>query len=178
MPAPKRITRDQAFNDETYTPSTDTEIPADVKADFFAQGYYVKWVRSSIGPEETVDRRNLTRKIRDGYDFVSPDEVPTLRDFYDSRKFLTGSKNAVTVGDLVLMKIPVGKANGRRKYYRDLAMSQDAKSRLATAKEAKKWDKTNAGSITNESKSVVSVRERPSFGASEDKDSDQSTDEE
>lgn len=76
------------------------------------EGYAYRWIRSEMMGQD--DRLNMSKRIREGYELVHPDEVagfalPTIDD----------GKHAgvVGVGGLILAKIPIETTNERRAYY-------------------------------------------------------------
>ncbi|MEY3007574.1 MAG: hypothetical protein RI942_1916 [Pseudomonadota bacterium] len=82
-------------------------------------GYKHRWIRASAGGVE--DRSNIAGRIREGYELVRGDEypdfpVPTMEDGRHA--------GVISVGGLVLARIPEETVAERNSYYRDKANNQ------------------------------------------------------
>ncbi len=82
-------------------------------------GYKHRWIRAEAGGME--DRTNVAGKIREGYELVRGDEypdyhVPTVEDGRHA--------GVISVGGLLLARIPEETVAERNAYYRDRASDQ------------------------------------------------------
>jgi hypothetical protein len=75
-------------------------------------GYKHRWIRSESGGQE--DRINVMGKMREGYELVRADEYPNF-----SSPSVDDGRHAgvISVGGLLLARIPEETANERREYY-------------------------------------------------------------
>jgi hypothetical protein len=75
-------------------------------------GYKHRWIRSESGGQE--DRINVTGKLREGYELVRADEYPEF-----SSPSVDDGRHAgvISVGGLLLARIPEETAQERREYY-------------------------------------------------------------
>lgn len=107
--------RERPRRRKVYERVSETEIPDDVKESFLKDDYELRWVRWAIGGDE--DYRYLARREKEGYEFVTQDELP--------KSFLAGlrlqdtrvRKGLVTSGDLCLMKVDSDLRKSRIDYY-------------------------------------------------------------
>jgi hypothetical protein len=76
------------------------------------QGYKHRWIRAESGGQE--DRINVTGKLREGYELVRADEYPEF-----SSPSVDDGRHAgvISVGGLLLARIPEETAQERRQYY-------------------------------------------------------------
>lgn len=103
---------------KVYERVRETQIPKELKDHFKKDAWDLKLVRWAINGDE--DYRYLNRREKEGYIFVTVDEIP--------QEFLAGMRitdtksrqGIVTMGDLVLMKVDSDLRNSRRKVYQDL----------------------------------------------------------
>jgi len=82
-------------------------------------GYKHRWIRAEVGGMD--DRTNISGKLREGYELVRGDEypdyhVPTVEDGRHA--------GVISVGGLLLARIPVETVEERNAYYRDRANDQ------------------------------------------------------
>lgn len=83
-------------------------------------GYVYRWLRrSAFGAE---DPTNMSKKMREGWEPVSPKEHPELALYADPRQ--RGESSMVEVGGLILARIPREQAEARRRYYESLTNQQ------------------------------------------------------
>jgi hypothetical protein len=75
-------------------------------------GYKHRWIRAESGGQE--DRINVTGKLREGYELVRADEYPEF-----SSPSVDDGRHAgvISVGGLLLARIPEETAQERRQYY-------------------------------------------------------------
>lgn len=139
---------------EALTEDNWLSIPDAVVDRYLDEGYALKWVRISIKGQE--DYKNLGLKMRDGYTFVSPEEVPEM-----AAGFQVGDVGKlgklVLRGDVALAKAPAEKINARKTRVRQrtnqlteaineqlmansdrrLPITNNSRSRVATGKQAR-----------------------------------------
>mgnify|MGYP000031597219 CR=1 FL=1 len=76
-------------------------------------GYRYKWIRAEV--QGYQDTRNVTGKLREGYELVRADEFPDYPVVDDGRY-----KGIIGVGGLLLARIPEEIAEQRNAYYRQM----------------------------------------------------------
>ena len=80
-------------------------------------GWKMRWVRiSSLGE---VDTRNVSGARREGWEFISPQEMPEFASLCDS-----SAKDMIEFGGLALAKMPVELWSEMRDYYQNKSDSQ------------------------------------------------------
>lgn len=84
------------------------------------EGYVHRWIRMESGGMD--DRKNLSARLREGFELVRADEYPER----DDLPSLQDGKHAgvIAVGGLVLARIPVEIVQQRNAYYRKQAADQ------------------------------------------------------
>jgi len=83
-------------------------------------GYAHRWIRFEANGAD--DRKNMSAKLREGYELVRADEYPDREDLptiQDGRH-----AGVIAVGGLALARIPLELANQRNAYYRKQAGEQ------------------------------------------------------
>jgi len=98
-----------------YEQVRETDVPDYVKTHFAKDGWELKLVRWKSGGE--ANDRHLSRREKEGYEFVTADEVPEqyLTDVEISST--RGRKGLLTTGDLCLMKVDIDLRQSRTDYY-------------------------------------------------------------
>ena len=82
-------------------------------------GYAYRWIRtSSLGQ---ADPRNLSAKLREGWEAVRIEEQPKFQMLVDPNSRF---KDNIEIGGLLLCKTPIEFVEQRNKYYRDQAQAQ------------------------------------------------------
>ena len=130
-------------------------IPDTVKARFDADNMSLRWIRISVKGQDDIT--NIGKKQQQGWEFVTPDEVPELAitSFVRKEGRYTGT---VCRGDVALAKLPTGKVTARRKHYENKA------NNMMDAVNAQLMKGNNSRMpITNSSKSVITKGRQPSF---------------
>jgi hypothetical protein len=83
------------------------------------EGFAHRWLRTEINGLD--DRKNLTARLREGYALVRADEYPD----WDLPSIQDGKHaGVISVGGLVLGRIPIDLAKQRDEYYRQQANNQ------------------------------------------------------
>ena len=149
--------RENQTREEVYTFEEEDAlaIPEDVKARFLNQGMVLRWIRIQIRGAD--DYQNVGKRQRDGWVFVTPDEVPELSTSSIVRE---GGRYAGTVvrGDVALAKMPEGRAIARREHYENKAneLMNAVNSQLMSNNDSRM-------PIYNNSKSTVTRGKSPKF---------------
>tara|TARA_R100001510_G_scaffold51457_1_gene51290 strand:- start:38 stop:529 length:492 start_codon:yes stop_codon:yes gene_type:complete len=92
------------------------DIPEEVVNRFANEGMSLGWLRLTIKGKDDVS--HIGRKMQEGWEFVKKEEVPELEHssvVRDEGKY-TG---AVCRGDVALGKIPTGRIEARKAYYKN-----------------------------------------------------------
>jgi len=147
-----KATKDR-MRKKTYVPIVETEIPQHVIQAFKQDDYDLRWIRFRIDGEE--DLRNLSRREREGYEFVTADELP--KDFLDSIRIYDGKnrQGLITSGDVCLVKIDTDLRKSRVNHFKQ---KTDSETRAADV-----YNITRKGFRDVGSKSSVSVGKEPTF---------------
>lgn len=149
--------RENQTREEVYTFEEEDAlaIPEEVKARFLNQGMVLRWIRVQIRGAD--DYQNVGKRQRDGWVFVTPDEVPEMS---TSSIVKEGGRYAGTVvrGDVALAKMPEGRAIARREHYENKAneLMNAVNSQLMSNNDSRM-------PIYNNSKSTVSRGKSPKF---------------
>ena len=106
-PSEETASRSHPKRKVTYTPPSYLDAPKP-KVD----GIKYRWVRGSAGGED--DSQNISKKRREGYEFVRAEEHPD----FDAPTHETGKyAGVIGTGDLVLAKIPVEMSDAKKEYF-------------------------------------------------------------
>ena len=81
-------------------------------------GYKHRWIRAETAGQE--DRINVTSKLREGYELVRAEEYPEFDSVVSDGK----NQGVISVGDLLLARIPEETADERREYYQSRTHDQ------------------------------------------------------
>jgi hypothetical protein len=115
----------------------------------------LRWIRVQLRGAD--DYQNVGKRQRDGWVFVTPDEVPEMS---TSSIVKEGGRYAGTVvrGDVALAKMPEGRAIARREHYENKAneLMNAVNSQLMSNNDSRM-------PIYNNSKSTVSRGKSPKF---------------
>ena len=145
-----RDNEEYTFEEEDYL-----AIPEEVQERFLNQGMVLRWIRIQLRGAD--DYQNVGKRMRDGWVFVTPDEVPELS---ISSIVKEGGRYAGTVvrGDVALAKMPEGRAIARREHYENKAneLMNAVNSQLMSNNDSRM-------PIYNNSKSTVSRGKSPKF---------------
>ena len=159
-----RETRESEMREEIYNPPGDLTLPEGMEDRYRQNGYHLRWVRAELNGQD--DSRNLAARQREGYSWVSKNELQEeWKDFFDTRKIRTNNQ-VVCVGDLVLAKIELRRAKARQKYFEDQSSAQVTRAKN-TARDGNGEGKTNKHldsivPLTDESKTEVDLGKKSS----------------
>lgn len=156
-----RQTRQSDQRDLYYTPANDLTLPEGMEKYYNNNGYHLRWIRAELQGQD--DSRNISMKIREGYQFIQKSEVPEeWRDFFDTRK-VRNNNQIICVGDLILGKIEIAKAEARQRHF------ENASTERVTQAKGMAYDGKGTGNsdgrmdrmvpVLDESRSVVKTGE-------------------
>lgn len=140
---------------KVYERVREAQIPDDVVEYFKKDNYDLKFIRWCINGTE--DYRYLSRRVNEGYEFVTKDELPPgYLQFLRVRD--TGSVNGLVTngGDLCLMKIDADLRKSRQEFYEQRTQDELAAVDLNVTMGRK-------GYITRGTKSRVTTGKEPTF---------------
>jgi len=105
--------RDKDARRKPWTPPSRLDAPP------APPGYKHRWIRSEVGGKD--DRTNISGKLREGYELVRGDEypdyhIPTVEDGRHA--------GVISVGGLLLARIPTETLEERNAYYQSRANDQ------------------------------------------------------
>jgi hypothetical protein len=86
------------------------------------EGFKYRWIRAEING--TLDNQNVYSKLREGYELVRPENIP--EEYRATLPTMDDGKHAgvISVGGLLLAKIPEETVEERNAYYRRRAQEQ------------------------------------------------------
>ena len=131
------------------------DIPESVTVRFEDQGMKLRWLRTTIKGSD--DYANIGKRMQEGYEFVSLDEVPEMA--HSAMVKEEGRyKGTVCRGDLALAKLPIKRAEARQRHFENASaeMVDAVNSQLEGASNRKM-------PIQNQSKTNVTKGRTPSF---------------
>ena len=107
-------TRVKEVRKQVWTPPSSLDAPP------APDGYHHRWIRAeSIGFDDT---KNMTGKLRSGYELVRADEYPdTDYPAIDTGKY----KGVIGVGGLLLARISLELVKSRKEYFDNLTKQKD-----------------------------------------------------
>jgi hypothetical protein len=113
--APVLETKGRLPRKKVYERINHSELPEDLVAHFKKDNYDLKSVRWAS--QGDVDYGYLNRREREGYEFVTEQEIP--RNLLKGLLTISTKTHAglLTMGDLCLMKVDCDLRNSRRRYY-------------------------------------------------------------
>ena len=108
-------TRSKSERPKVWVPPSSLDAPP------APDGFRYRWIRAeSVGFQDT---KNVSSRIREGYELVRADEVENASDYpvVDDGKY----KGVIGVGGLVLARVPEEIAKSRTEYFRKQSEGQD-----------------------------------------------------
>ena len=150
-----RDTNERAQTEYVFEEPSLTQIPKGVEEKFKNSGMTLGWLRIDLKDKE--DYQNIGKKQQQGWEFVTPEEVPEMGATSVVRK--EGRYAGVVCrGDLALGKIPTFKLDAKKAHY--LKKSHE----MMDAVNQQLMSQSNSQApISNTSKSSVTKGRRPSF---------------
>ena len=95
------------------------QLPSSLDTPEPPEGYKFRWIRETVRGYE--DNKNVISRIRQGYELVRADEYP---DFEFPSESEGKHKGIVSVGGLLLAKVPLEIAAERDQYYSEQSKNQ------------------------------------------------------
>tara|TARA_R100000315_G_scaffold15474_1_gene5263 strand:- start:631 stop:1122 length:492 start_codon:yes stop_codon:yes gene_type:complete len=146
----ERVQKDYVFEEPSLT-----NVPTAVEEKFKNSGMTLGWLRIDLKGNE--DYQNIGKKQQQGWEFVTPEEVPEMGATSVVRK--EGRYAGVVCrGDLALGKIPTFKLEAKKAHY----LKKSGEMMDAVNKQLMSQSNSQAP-ISNTSKSSVTKGRRPSF---------------
>ena len=103
--AATRKTAERKPNYNPHSSESELTLPPDIVEQFESQGYSLRWIRISLNGQEDV--KNIGRRLRMGYTFVTFDELPEeYKQYYSHTKLNRFDTEVIATGDVALAKIP------------------------------------------------------------------------
>lgn len=148
-------TRDSYTQEYTFDEYDNMWLPDEVTERFKNEGMVLRWIQIHLRGGD--DYQNVGKRLKDGWVFVTPDEVPELSTssvVKENGRYA----GAIVRGDVALAKMPEGRAIARREHYEDKA------NELMDAVDNQLMSKSNSRMpIYNNSKSTVTKGRSPRF---------------
>ena len=146
----ERVQKDYVFEEPSLT-----NVPTAVEEKFKNSGMTLGWLRIDLKGNE--DYQNIGKKQQQGWEFVTPEEVPEMGATSVVRK--EGRYAGVVCrGDLALGKIPTFKLDAKKAHY----LKKSGEMMDAVNQQLMSQSNSQAP-ISNTSKSSVTKGRRPSF---------------
>lgn len=111
----------RAGSKKTYQPPQRMEIPKEIRERFAEQDFALRWIRVKV--KNADDYKQISKRQREGYVFVKPDEVADLVEHLGLLP--NAAAGMVLNGDLALAKVHFADQQARQDYYEDMARSQE-----------------------------------------------------
>lgn len=116
--AESRLEREMTVRTEQERPKS--WLPAETLPEPDKQpGYAYRWVRTATLNE--LDQRNISGKLREGWEPVAIEEQPKFRFMTDPNSRF---KDSIEIGGLLLCKTPVEFVQQRSEYFADMTRKQ------------------------------------------------------
>ena len=118
----KRTSRESETRKENTQPKS-WAPPSSLDAPPAPQGYAHRWIRTTVtGFEDTA---NVTKKLREGWDFVRADELESSGQAHKFPILHQGQyKGCIGIGGLVLARIPEEILKSRAEYFTRITQDQ------------------------------------------------------
>jgi len=150
-----REANERAQTEYVFEEPSQTQIPKEVEEKFKNSGMTLGWLRIDLKDKE--DYQNIGRKQQQGWEFVTPEEVPEMGATSVVRK--EGRYTGVVCrGDLALGKIPTFKLEAKKAHYLN-----KSKEMMDAVNYQLMGDKNNPLPVSNTSKSSVTKGRTPKF---------------
>lgn len=116
----------QKRSKKRFSPASELTLSDDIIRHFHENGYRLRWVRYLL--EGLDDTRNISNYVREGYSWVTRQEITKALGEDVSHGYATTKINnnnqVICQGDLILGKIQTDDALAREEYYQDRANDQ------------------------------------------------------
>ena len=150
-----RETETREEEDYTYEEPNATAIPEHIKQRFANEGLTLGWLRIDMKGKD--DYMNVGKKLNQGWQFVTPEEVPEM----SATSFVKKDgryAGVISRGDVALGKIPTKKLEAKKEFYKAKSAEQmeAVNSQLMKASNSRM-------PISNNSKSTVTKGRTPQF---------------
>jgi len=99
---------------EEYQEPNMLDIPDSIRIRFANEGMTLRWIRINLRGQD--DYKNVGKKMQEGWQFVTVDEVPEMQ-HTSFVKEAGRYEGTVCRGDLALAKMPLAKSQARQRYY-------------------------------------------------------------
>ena len=111
-----RVSRDKETRRRPWTPPSRLDAPP------APPGYKHRWIRAEVNGYD--DKQNVYGRLREGYEMVRIEEVP--EEYRGMLPTIEDGKHAgvISVGGLILARIPEETVNERNDYFRKKAQDQ------------------------------------------------------
>ena len=150
-----RETETREETDYTYEEPNATSIPDHIKQRFENDGLTLGWLRIDMKGQD--DYMNVGKKMNQGWEFVTPEEVPEM----SATSFVKKDgryAGVISRGDVALGKIPTKKLEAKKEFYRKKSAEQMEAVNLQLMKSS-----NSSMPISNNSKSTVVKGRTPKF---------------
>jgi len=118
----KRTSRESETRQAEKKPSSWTP-PSSLDAPPAPQGYAHRWIRTSVAGFE--DTANVTKKFREGWEFVRAEEIKNSSDIHKYPVIRQGQyEGCIGIGGLVLARIPEEILKSRAEYFDRITQDQ------------------------------------------------------
>ena len=150
-----REANERAQTEYVFEEPNQTQIPKEVEEKFKNSGMTLGWLRIDLKDKE--DYQNIGRKQQQGWEFVTPEEVPEMGATSVVRK--EGRYTGVVCrGDLALGKIPTFKLKAKKDHY-----VKQSKEMMDAVNSQLMRQSNSTMPISNTSKSSVTKGRVPTF---------------
>ena len=118
----KRTSRESETRNTEKKPSS-WAPPSSLDAPPAPQGYAHRWIRTSVAGFE--DTANVTKKFREGWEFVRAEEIKNSPDIHKYPIINAGQyQGCIGIGGLVLARIPEEILKSRAEYFERITQDQ------------------------------------------------------
>ena len=150
-----REANERAQTEYVFEEPNQTQIPKEVEEKFKNSGMTLGWLRIDLKDKE--DYQNIGKKQQQGWEFVTPEEVPEMGATSVVRK--EGRYTGVVCrGDLALGKIPTFKLKAKKDHY-----VKQSKEMMDAVNSQLMRQSNSTMPISNTSKSSVTKGRVPTF---------------
>ena len=160
MTGKPKVTRENTKRITTYKYTSDLEIPEELQKTLAMDGMQARWIRVKLNGQDDV--KNIGRKVREGWEFLHPDEVPDMFLHAIEVQDVGRQNGLITIGDLALAKHNLEYIADRKAkiFERSKALDMGVRSEIDRQKNNRltplDWDKSSSRSeFKQESRQVA-----------------------